>query len=131
MAKVIGVGGIFFLCKDAEATRNWYSRVLGISITDHGSSDFPHRISAATFPQSALTVWSPFKGDSDYFKPSTSDFMINLMVDDMDGMMTRLKAEGVSLEGDVLEEAYGRFAWIIDPDGRKVELWQPIEAIPE
>jgi catechol 2,3-dioxygenase-like lactoylglutathione lyase family enzyme len=127
MAKVIGVGGVFFLCKDVEATRNWYSRVLGVSITDHGSSDFPHRISAAAFPQSALTVWSPFKGDSYYFKPSTSDFMINLMVDDMNGMVTRLKAEGVSLEGDLMEEPYGRFVWIMDPDGRKVELWQPIE----
>lgn len=131
MAKVIGVGGVFFLCKDVEATRDWYNRVLGVSITDHGSSDFPHRISAAAFPQSALTVWSPFKSDSDYFQPSTSDFMINLMVDDLDGMVRRLEAEGVSLEGEIMQESYGCFAWIMDPDDRKVELWQPIEPMSE
>jgi catechol 2,3-dioxygenase-like lactoylglutathione lyase family enzyme len=127
MGKVIGVGGVFFLCKDVEATRAWYARVLGMTINDYGGADFVHGEAAKQFPTGARTVWSPFKGDSDYFKPSSAPFMINLMVDDMDEMLVKLKVEGVSLEGEPMEEAYGRFVWLMDPDGRKVELWQPIE----
>lgn len=127
MANVIGVGGIFFLCSDVGATREWYARVLGMSMNDYGGADFLHGDAAAKFPQGARTIWAPFKAGSDYFKPSDSDFMINLMVDDMDGVLARLEAEGVPLEGDPMEESYGRFAWIMDPDGRKIELWQPTE----
>ena len=104
MAKVIGLGGLFFLCKDAEATRAWYARVLGIKIEEFGGSMFSHAASASMFPRGAQTV-----------------------VDDMPGMIARLESEGVELEGEPLNEAYGHFVWIMDPDGRKVELWQPVE----
>ena len=130
MAKVIGVGGIFFLCKDVDATREWYSRTLGIKIDDYGGSSFVQAEAAEMFPQGARTIWAPFKAGSDYFKPSDSDFMMNLMVDDLDGMIEQIKASGAELEGDTMSESYGKFAWIMDPDGRKVELWQPIEAEP-
>ncbi len=130
MAKVIGLGGIFFLCKDVDVTRDWYSRVLGMSIDDYGGSSFVQAEAAAMFPQGARTIWAPFKGDSDYFKPSDSDFMMNLMVDDLDGIVAMIEAAGEKLEGEPMAESYGKFAWILDPDGRKVELWQPIESNP-
>ena len=130
MAKVIGVGGVFFLCKDVDATRAWYTRVLGIEIDAYGGASFIQAEAAAHFPQGARTIWAPFKAESDYFKPSDSDFMINLMVDDLEGMVARVQDAGVSLEGDPMSESYGKFAWILDPDDRKVELWQPIESHP-
>lgn len=130
MAKVIGLGGVFFRCKDVEATRAWYKRALGIQIDEYGGTSFGHANSAARFPKGARSIWAPFKGDSDYFQPSGSDFMINLMIDDFEGMLAHLKAEGVPLEGEPMLEPYGNFAWVIDPDGRKVELWQPVEATP-
>ena len=132
MASVIGVGGVFFLCKDVDATRAWYSRVLGIELdAAFGGRAFSHAQSAAAFPNGAMTIWSPFKGDSDYFKPSDSDFMINLMVDDLAGMVAKIIAQNVPLAGGIDEEPFGKFAWVIDPDGRKVELWEPVEATSE
>ena len=130
MAKVLGLGGVFFLCKDVDATREWYGRVLGIEINDYGGADFSHAESAGVFPQGAKTVWAPFKGESDYFKPSDSPFMMNLLVDDLAGILARIKEQGVPLAQDPTEESYGKFAWVMDPDGRKVELWEPIEANP-
>ncbi|MEO1101405.1 MAG: VOC family protein [Pseudomonadota bacterium] len=127
MGKVIGLGGIFFLCKDVEATRGWYTRTLGIEMNDFGGAMFLHADSARHFPKGAMTIWSPFQGDSDYFKPSASDFMMNLMVDSLDEVVAKLEAEGVPLEGERMDEPYGRFAWVMDPDGRKIELWEPAE----
>lgn len=127
MAKVIGLGGVFFRCRDVEATRAWYQRVLGMDIDDYGGTSFGHVKSAALFPEGARTIWAPFKADSDYFKPSEADYMLNLMVDDFDGMLEQLKAEDVALEGEPMIESYGKFAWVMDPDGRKIELWQPVE----
>lgn len=127
MAKVIGLGGVFFRCRDVEATRAWYQRVLGMDIDDYGGTSFGHAESAALFPEGARTIWAPFKANSDYFKPSEADYMLNLMVDDFDGMLEQLKAEDVALEGEPMIESYGKFAWVMDPDGRKIELWQPVE----
>lgn len=127
MAKVIGLGGIFFRCRDVDATRDWYKRALGIEIDVHGGASFCHADSAALYPTGARTIWAPFKAQSDYFSPSESDFMINLMIDNFDGMLERLNTEGVPLEGEPLIETYGKFAWVMDPDGRKIELWQPVE----
>ena len=130
MAKIIGLGGVFFKCKDVDATRAWYARVLGISINDFGGTDFSHKAAADIFPNGAKTVWAPFKGDSDYFAPSDADWMMNLMVDDLDDLIEHLKTENVPLVGDPVTEPYGKFAWIMDPDGRKVELWEPVDAVP-
>ncbi|KCZ51305.1 VOC family protein [Hyphomonas pacifica] len=128
MAKILGLGGIFFLCKDVEATRAWYKSVLGMEIDEYGGASFSHAESGMQFPTGARTIWAPFKAGSDYFKPSGSDFMINLMVDDLDGMVERIRAEGGQLEGEPMIESYGKFAWVMDPDGRKIELWQPVES---
>ncbi|MCH2458835.1 MAG: VOC family protein [Henriciella sp.] len=126
MAKVIGVGGIFFLCEDAEVTKEWYTSVLGIHASEYGIS-FSHAESAKVFPKGAMTIFAPFKSDSDYFKPSDHDVMFNLMVDDLGGILQQAAAAGVSPVQPREDHDYGSFAWLMDPDGRKVELWEPKE----
>lgn len=126
MARVIGVGGIFFLCKDAQATTAWYQEVLGIEAKEFGIA-FSHAESAAAFPQGAMTIFAPFKSGSDYFKPSDHDVMFNLMVDDLEGVLAIAEAAGVMPVQPSEHHDYGSFAWLMDPDGRKIELWQPKE----
>ncbi|WJY21463.1 VOC family protein [Fontisubflavum oceani] len=125
MADVIGVGGVFLHCADPDATKSWYARVLGMVPNDYGGFDFGHRESAKQFPEGARTIFAPFAADSEYFKPSTLPFMLNLMVDDLDGMLARAKAEGVEELQPRENLEYGQFGWILDHDGRKIELWQP------
>src|SRR5690349_15222144 len=106
MAKVLGIGGVFVKAADPKALGEWYSRVLGFPASDWGAM-FPHA-------GEGLTLWSAFKADSTHFDPSPHPFMINLVVDDLDGVLARAKAEGVEPIGRQ-EDAYGRFAWILDP----------------
>ena len=121
MAKVFGLGGVFFKSKDEAALRDWYTRVLGLEFADWGGVTF--KPDAATAKPGAATVFCPFKADSDYFAPSDKDYMFNLMVDDLDSVLARCKAEGV--ETGEITEFNGRFAHIMDPEGRKIELWEP------
>ncbi|WP_044007597.1 VOC family protein [Jannaschia sp. CCS1] len=125
MGKVIGVGGVFMTCADPAATKEWYTRVLGFEADDHGGFSFLHGDSAAAFPDGARTIFAPFEADSDYLAPSTLPFMLNLIVDDIDAVLARCEAEGVAQVKPMETFEYGRFAWIMDPDGRKLELWQP------
>ena len=125
MAKVIGLGGVFLHCADVEATKDWYSRVLGMEPNDFGGFHFMHGESAAAFGDGARTIYGIFAADTDYFEPSTLPFMLNLMVDDLDGVLARAADAGVDQVQDRQDYEYGRFAWIMDPDGRKLELWQP------
>ena len=127
MAKVIGVGGIFFQSTDPEGLMAWSADKLGLTINDYGGADFLHADSGKAFPQGARTIFSGFKDTTEYFAPSDKPFMINLMIDDMDSMLARLKEKGVALEGEPQDFDYGRFAWVMDPNGTKIELWQPIE----
>lgn len=127
MAKVIGVGGVFFQSPDPEGLMAWYEDKLGLTINDYGGADFLHADSGKAFPQGARTIFSGFKDTTEYFAPSDKPFMINLMIDDMDSMLARLKEKGVVLEGEPQDFDYGRFAWVMDPNGTKIELWQPIE----
>jgi predicted enzyme related to lactoylglutathione lyase len=122
MARVVGLGGVFLKVFDQDAWRDWYRRVLGIAFDDWGSASFPH-------PDLGFAVVSPFKVDTDYFDPSTASFMINLIVDDMDGALANIRAAGVEPLG-AEDNDYGRFAWLMDPAGVKVELWQPLSAAP-
>jgi predicted enzyme related to lactoylglutathione lyase len=126
MAKVLGIGGLFFKTADPAALRAWYLRVLGLEIAEWGA--FFNLKEAAEKPGAGV-AFSPFSADSEYFAPSTKDYMFNLLVDDMDGMLARAKAEGVE-PLKLTEESYGRFAHIMDPDGRKIELWEP-KAMPQ
>jgi catechol 2,3-dioxygenase-like lactoylglutathione lyase family enzyme len=119
MAKVLGLGGIFFKAADGDALSDWYRRVLGFEIQDGwGGAMWPH-------PQQGFTLWSPFKADTTYFEPSAQPFMINLIVDDLDGLLAKAKGAGVEPLGREDGDANGRFAWLMDPAGVKIELWQP------
>lgn len=123
MAKVLGLGGLFFKTRDPEATRAWYARVLGIEPTQWGGTWFPAEGFAAQ--PGAGTVFNIMGADSDYTAPSTAEFMFNLVVDDLDGVLARCKEHGVEPVKLFPEDVNGRFAHILDPDGRKIELWQP------
>ncbi len=123
MARVLGLGGIFFKAADPVAVRDWYARVLGFEVHDWGGALFDH-------PKVGATNWSPFAADTQYFEPSQAAFMINFIVDDLDGLLARAAAEGVEPTGRQDEEM-GRFAWILDPAGVKIELWEPARAVPE
>lgn len=120
MAKVLGLGVVFVKAADPDAWRAWYRDVLGVRFEDYGAATFPH-------PDRGLATLSPFPPDTDYFQPSSAPFMINLIVDDLDGVLARARAAGAEPLGRQ-DESYGAFAWLIDPAGVKVELWQPLEA---
>jgi catechol 2,3-dioxygenase-like lactoylglutathione lyase family enzyme len=117
MARVLGIGGVFFKAIDPKELGDWYARVLGFEVAGWGGARFPH-------PDRGCTVWSPFAADTTYFDPSPYAFMISLIVDDLDGVLARAKAEGVEPLGRA-DEPQGGFAWILDPAGVKIELWEP------
>ena len=123
MPRVLGIGGLFFKSADTAAMRDWYGNVLGLEFEPWGGLVFLPE-TAAEHP-GAGTVFSPFKADTDYFAPSDKEFMFNLMVDDLDGMLARCAEHGVKPVKIFPDEANGRFAHIMDPEGRKIELWQP------
>ncbi len=124
MARVTGIGGVFFKAQDPEATRAWYQRHLGIEAMDEYGWSFLWR-DVDRPDQVGRTVWGPFDHDTDYFDPSPHPFMINLRVDDLTGMLDKLRQAGVTVLDAVEEYEYGRFGWAIDPNGIKLELWEP------
>ena len=122
MARVLGVGGLFFKAKDPGALAAWYRDVLGLEMQDWGGAFITPEAMAAH--PGAGTVFTPFEAETTYFEPSTRDFMINLAVDDLDGVLARCAEHGV--DATVLpDEPNGRFAHVLDLEGTKVELWQP------
>lgn len=123
MAKVLGLGGLFFKSANAEATREWYGRVLGIEKTEWGGTVFLPQPMAAQ--PGAATVFNIMSETSDYIAPSGERFMFNLVVDDLDGVLARAKAHGVEPIKLFPDEGMGKFAHILDPEGRKIELWEP------
>ncbi len=124
MTKVTGLGGIFYKVADTAATKAWYQENLGVG-GDWGAM-FPYK----NDDSEGFSLLSPFGQDSDYFAPSAERFMINLRVDDLDGVIADLESKGIEILGRQ-DEDYGRFAWILDPDGIKVELWQQLGPAPE
>ena len=119
MTRITGVGGIFFKSPDPKALSVWYRDVLGIALEDWGGALL--RYDTPGHPE--FVVWTPFAADTRYYEPSTREFMINFAVDDLDAMLADLEAKGVTVLGRQ-DESYGSFAWILDPDGTKIELWQ-------
>jgi predicted enzyme related to lactoylglutathione lyase len=120
MARVIGIGGIFFKARDPQALSAWYAQHLGLKIEGFGGAMF--------FEDSArpgCTLWTPFKEDTKYFEPSTKPLMVNFRVDDLDALLAALRGAGVQVDSRVDESEFGRFGWIMDPEGNRVELWQP------
>jgi len=124
MAKVAGLGGIFYKVEDPDRTRAWYSDTLGIG--GEWGAMFPWK---ADQSGEAYSLLSPFKAGTDYFDPSEARFMINLRVDDLDAMIGELQAKGVEIIGTQNED-YGKFAWILDCDGIKIELWEQLGPAP-
>lgn len=125
MAKITGIGGIFFKCNNPEEIREWYSSKLGISTDNYGTS-FEWRQSQNS-DQKGFTVWGPFPDSTKYFNPSKKEFMINFRVDNLKELLEELKEQGVNVVGEIEEFEYGLFAHILDPEGTKIELWEPFD----
>lgn len=126
--RVIGIGGIFFKAADQAKTREWYAKHLGLVDKGEGAM-LPWR--EHDDPQKEhVTVWSAFPANTKYFGPGQATFMVNYIVDDLDRLLERLEKEGVKIDPKRMNESYGRFAWIYDADGNKIELWQPPKAKP-
>lgn len=127
--RVLGVGGIFFKAPDQAKTREWYAKHLGLVDKGQGYM-LPWR--EHDDPQKEhVTVWSTFPANTTYFGPGQASFMINYIVDDLDAMLERLQKEGVKIDPKRMNESYGRFAWIYDADGNKIELWEPPKEKPK
>lgn len=125
--KVTGIGGIFFFSEDPEETKKWYARNLGLEVNEWGSS-FEFR-NARRPDEINYLQWSPFKKGSDYFAPSEKEFMINYRVQNIEGLVKKLKANGVTVLDEIESFDYGKFVHIMDADGNKIELWEPIDKI--
>jgi predicted enzyme related to lactoylglutathione lyase len=124
MQRVTGIGGIFFKAKDPVALRAWYQRHLGVDVQVWGGAAFPWT-DAEGQPVAGTTAWNITGQDSDYFAPSQADFMVNYRVADLAGLVQALRDEGCQVLDKVEESEFGKFAWVLDPEGHKVELWEP------
>ena len=126
MKRVTGIGGIFFHAKDPVALRAWYQEHLGIDVQEWGGTAFTWADGAGN-PIKGTTVWSVFAASGDLFAPSTSTFMINYRVEDLAGLLQALRKEGCNVLEKTDDSEFGKFGWVMDPEGNKVELWQPPE----
>jgi predicted enzyme related to lactoylglutathione lyase len=126
MKKVTGIGGVFFKCKDPDGVKEWYRKHLGLSTDEYGTTfmwrheDEPEK--------RGITQWSPFQAKTDYFDPSEKEFMINYRVDNLEALVEQLKAEGVTIVDKIETFDYGKFVHIMDPEGNKIELWEPVDS---
>ena len=124
MKKVTGIGGIFFKCKDPNAMREWYKTHLGLDTNQWGATFEWQQADDAT--QKGATHWSPFAETTKYFEPSTKDFMINYIVENLEALVDMLKQEGVTFTDEIESSEYGKFVHIVDIEGNKIELWEPV-----
>ena len=127
MKRVTGIGGMFFKSQDPKRLKGWYQKHLGFVPDKDGyisfewrEKDDPERV--------GFTAWEPFSQDSDYFDPSTKPFMFNFRVANLAELLAQLREEGVQVDDKVEEHDYGKFGWIMDPEGNRVELWEPPES---
>jgi predicted enzyme related to lactoylglutathione lyase len=122
MAKALGVGGVFFKSPDPKRLNRWYAQWLGLPVGEGPGVSFEPR----NMPANSFTVWSAFDADTSYFSPSDKEFMFNLVVDNLEEALEQVKEGGAQVVGEIEEYDNGRFGWFIDPDGNKVELWEPM-----
>jgi predicted enzyme related to lactoylglutathione lyase len=124
MKRVVGIGGIFFKSKDHDTMRAWYKKHLGLEFDPYGSVvfDCPEDEEER---KKAQTVWSLFPVDTKYFDPSGASFMINYRVDDLDALVEQLRSEGIDVKVNTENYDYGKFGWVTDPEGNRIELWEP------
>jgi len=125
MKRVTGIGGIFFKAKDPAALQAWYKQHLGIDVQPWGGAAFTWTNGDGE-PMAGTTAWSVFPAEGDQFAPSSAPFMVNYRVDDLLELVKVLREEGCNVLEKVDDSEYGKFAWVIDPEGNKVELWQPL-----
>ncbi len=124
MKRVTGIGGIFFKSSDPAALAAWYQRHLGLAVESWGGVAF--RWQTPDNPSGVgSTMWCPFKADTDYFAPSQAAFMLNFRVDDLQALLAVLRQEGVQVLEKTESSEFGEFGWVLDPEGNKIELWQP------
>ena len=122
MAKTLGIGGVFFRARDRAALAAWYAEHLGFEIDGaFGGSVF----TPGSMPEGGYTIWSPFAEDTSYFGASGQSYMLNLVVDDVRGALEQVAAGGAEIATDLEESEFGIFGWFTDPEGHRVELWQP------
>jgi predicted enzyme related to lactoylglutathione lyase len=120
MKRVTGLGGVFFKANDPKKMKEWYKNHLNV-----GEIFSWKEVDAPNDKSNAMTVWSPFKKDTDYFNPSEKPFMFNYRVENLVELIKVLREEGVEIVGEIQEFPYGKFGWIMDPEGNKIELWEP------
>ncbi|MHC2992672.1 glyoxalase [Pontibacter sp. HJ8] len=125
--KVTGIGGIFFFSDNPEKTREWYGQNLGLEINEYGST-FESR-NAKRPEEINYLQWSPFKTGSEYFAPSKKEFMVNYRVQNIEGLVEKLRANGVTIVDEIESFDYGEFVHIMDPEGNKLELWEPVDRV--
>jgi predicted enzyme related to lactoylglutathione lyase len=124
MKRVTGIGGIFFKARDPVALRAWYKQHLGIEVLDWGGAAF-RWTGADGNPAAGTTTWNVSEAGSDYYAPGTASFMVNYRVADLHALVSALRAEGCKVLDKTDDSEYGKFGWVIDPEGNKVELWEP------
>ena len=126
MKRVTGIGGIFIKSANTARLREWYQKHLGIDVESWGGTAFQW---AGTHNPDGhgTTVWNVFEASSNYFEPSTAAFMVNYRVENLHALIAALREEGCQVVGDVQDSEYGKFGWVVDPDGNKIELWEPPE----
>ena len=123
MKKITGLGGVFIKAKDPKALAEWYQETLGIDFKNNSYVDLPFTEEGKITP--GYNVLSFFKEDNNYFNSSVKQVMLNLRVHDLFALLDELKNKKVTIVGDPVDEDYGKFGWIMDPEGNKIELWQP------
>ena len=127
LPKVTGIGGIFFFSDNPKEIKEWYGKNLGLAIDEYGS---PFEFRNAYRPDEInYLIWSPFKKGSEYLKPSKKEFMINYRVQNIEGLVKKLKENNVNVVDEIETYDYGKFVHIMDPDGNKIELWEPIDSV--
>ncbi|MGY0390971.1 VOC family protein [Bizionia sp. KMM 8389] len=122
--RVTGIGGLFFKTKNPKETKDWYKKHLGFNTDDYGCTFW----GKDTDNKETSIQWSPFPEDTTYYEPSKKDFMFNYRVENLKELLGTLKNEGVTIIGEIQEYEYGKFGWILDNDGNKIELWEPIDS---
>jgi predicted enzyme related to lactoylglutathione lyase len=124
MKRVVGIGGIFIKSQDPEALRDWYRTHLGMDIQDWGGLAFPWHTPDNPNPN-GTTIWSVFPESSPCFEPSKASFMVNYRVEDLAAVLAALREEGCDVDEKTEASEFGKFGWVMDPDGNRVELWEP------
>jgi predicted enzyme related to lactoylglutathione lyase len=127
MRHVLGIGGVFFKADDPDKLGAWYKEHLGLNVEEYGGVTFREgeKTEEGSVPRQAYTVWSPFASDTEYFAPSTKPFMINFRVADLDALLAKLRSEGVAVDEKTDKSDFGYFGWAMDPEGNRIELWEP------